>query len=193
SNVCRVALLTLAMGAATPTVAQDAGAKPQYGGTFVYAVSQGDPTTFDCHASSSITTMLRVAPHYSTLLQVDAQNFPNVIGDLAKSWEISDDALVYTFKLHPDVKFHDGSKLTSHDVKVSFDRLRDPPVGVVSSRQGLYADIESVEAPSDDTVVFRLSEPNSAMLKILAAPTGCIYSAEMLKNDPDYPARKVMG
>src|SRR5699024_10154683 len=34
---------------------------------------------------------------------------------------------------------------------------------------------------------------NAAMLKILAAPTGCIYSAEMLKADSDYPGRKVMG
>lgn len=166
---------------------------PQRGGEFVYAVSQGDPSTLDCHASSTITTTLRIGPHYSTLLKIDPANYPKVVGDVAKEWTISDDGLVYTFKLHPNIKFHDGSKLDSEDVKVSLDRLRAPPPGVFSARQSLYSDIESVEAPDPETVVVRLSKPNASMLEILAVPTGCIYSAELLRTDPDYPAKKVMG
>ncbi len=166
---------------------------PQRGGEFVYSVSQGDPVTFDCHAGASITTMLRVAPHYSTLLKVDPANYPEVVGDVAKSWTISDDGLTYTFELHPDIRFHDGSALTAHDVKVSLDRLRNPPEGVISIRESLYHDIETVEAPDDHTVVVKLSQPNAAMLDVLAVPTGCIYSAELLESDPEYPARKVMG
>ncbi len=183
-------LLALAPLAA-PLLAQ--AEAPQRGGEFVYSVSQGDPATLDCHAGSSITTMLRVAPHYSTLLKVDPNDFPNVIGDLAESWEISDDGLEYTFKLHPNVRFHDGSTLDSHDVKVSLDRMRNPPEGVFSAREPIYKDITAVETPDEHTVVVRLGAPNAAMLEVLAAPTGCIYSAELLESDPDYPARKVMG
>lgn len=175
-------------------LAAAAGAEaPQRGGEFVYSVSQGDPVTFDCHAGASITTMLRVAPHYSTLLKVNPTNYPEVVGDVAKSWTVSDDGLTYRFTLHPDIKFHDGTTLTANDVKVSLDRMRAPPKGVFSARQSLYADITSVEAPDDHTVVVKLDKPNAAMLKVLAVPTGCIYSAKLLASDPDYPAKKVMG
>ena len=174
---------------ATPALAES----PQRGGEFVYSVSQGDPATFDCHAGSSITTLLRVGPHYSTLLKIDPTNYPTIIGDVAKSWTISEDGLVYTFTLHPDIRFHDGSTLDAHDVKVSLDRLRAPPAGVFSARQSMYEDIAAVEVPDAQTVVVRLSQPNATLLEILAAPTGCIYSAELLQSDPDYPAKKVMG
>ena len=43
---------------------------------------------------------------------------------LAESWTISDDGLVYTFKLRPGVTFHDGTTLTAEDVKFSLDRAR---------------------------------------------------------------------
>ncbi len=167
--------------------------EPRQGGEFVYSVSQGDPSTLDCHAGSSITTLLRVGPHYSTLLKVDPNDYPEVVGDVAESWEVSDDGLTYTFKLHPDIRFHDGSTLDSEDVKVSLDRMRNPPEGVFSARQTMYEDIEAIETPDAQTVVVRLGQPNAAMLEVLAAPTGCIYSAELLESDPDYPAKKVMG
>ena len=51
---------------------------------------------------------------------------------LAKSWQVSPDGLTFTFKLHDNIKFHDGSPLTSTDVKVSYERVKNPPPGVVS-------------------------------------------------------------
>ena len=49
---------------------------------------------------------------------------------------VAPDLMTYTFKLHPNVKFHDGTPLTSADVKATYDRLRNPPQGVVSTPQG---------------------------------------------------------
>jgi peptide/nickel transport system substrate-binding protein len=51
---------------------------------------------------------------------------------------VSPDQLTYTFKLRPNVKFHDGSTMTSTDIKATYDRLRKPPQGVVSLRQGSF-------------------------------------------------------
>jgi len=56
----------------------------------------------------------------------------------------------YAFKLRDNVKFHDGSSLTSEDVKVSYERIINPPAGVVSLRRALYQDINSIETPDFD-------------------------------------------
>lgn len=166
---------------------------PTSGGTLVLPVHVGEPATYDCHATNAPAVMWRVAPHYSTLLKIDAENFPQVTGDLAKSWTVSPDQLSYRFTLHPNIKFHDGSTLTTADVKASFDRLRNPPPGVVSLRQGMLADIASIETPDDNTVVFNFKRKNAAALQLLAMPYACIYSAKMLASDPSYPGKRVMG
>lgn len=110
-----------------------AGAAAQRGGTLVYAVI-GDPPTYDCHAANSFQALHFLAPHYSLLVKFDPANHPAVIGDLAEGWTVSDDGLTYRFTLLPGIRFHDGSALGARDVKASFDRLRDPPPGVVSAR-----------------------------------------------------------
>lgn len=181
------AISFLAAGAA---LAQSA---PVRGGTVVVPVHVGEPATYDCHATNSPAVMWRVAPHYSTLLKIDADSFPQVTGDLARSWTESPDRLTYRFTLRPNIKFHDGSRLTSNDVKVSFDRLRNPPPGVVSLRQAMLADISAIETPDDDTIIFKFARRNAASLQLLAMPYACIYSAKMLASDPAYPAKRVMG
>lgn len=179
--------------AASSVNAQAPATAPVRGGTLVMPVHVGEPATYDCHATNSPAVMWRVAPHYSTLLKIDADKFPQVTGDLARSWTVSADSLTYRFSLHPNVKFHDGSTLTSADVKTSFDRLRNPPPGVVSLRQGMLADIGSIETPDDNTVVFTFKRKNAAALQLLAMPYACIYSAKLLASDPSYPGKRVMG
>jgi len=53
--------------------------------------------------------------------------------DVASSWSASPDGLTYTFKLRKDVKFHDGSPLTSADVRATYDRIINPSDGVLSA------------------------------------------------------------
>lgn len=77
------------------------------------------------------------------------------VGDLAESWTVSPDRRTYTFKVRQGVKFHDGSLMTSKDVKASYDHIIFPAPGVVSSRQATYRAVESVEAPTPDTVVYQ--------------------------------------
>jgi ABC-type oligopeptide transport system substrate-binding subunit len=58
-----------------------------------------------------------MSPAYNTLLMFDLHNYPQIVGDLAKSWTVSNDHLTLTFTLHEGVTFHAGSPLTSADVK----------------------------------------------------------------------------
>src|SRR6516225_3339409 len=119
---------------------------PKRGGILEFGV-EAEPPNYDCHANVSFAFLHPVAPHYSTLLKFDAENYPQVKGDLAQSWSVSADKLTYTFKLRPNIQFHDGSHLTAADVKASYERIVHPPSGVTSARQVNYASIGSIDTP----------------------------------------------
>ena len=186
-----VAGLLLGLAAASATA--NPSTTPVRGGTLVTTVHLGEPNTFDCHATTSPSVLWRVAPHYSTLLRIDAQNFPEPRGDLARSWKSSADRLTWEFTLHPNVRFHDGSALTAEDVRASLERVRNPPPDVVSLHRSMLDDVASIEAPNATTVVIKLRRQNAAILQLLASPFGCIYSAKLMASDPSYPTKRVMG
>jgi len=165
---------------------------PKHGGTLEFAV-QVEPGNYDCDANVSFAFLHPIAPHYSTLLKFDAANYPQIIGDLAQSWTVSPDRRTYTFKLRPNVLFHDGSKMTSADIKASYERIIHPPPGVVSVRKVDYAAISSIDTPDPLTVVFHLQWPDAAMLAEFASPWNCIYSAAKLAQDPKFPATHILG
>src|SRR4051812_2127769 len=179
-SLAMAALLSLAVAA--PAAAEE----PKRGGILNVAVTAEPPTT-DCHASGTFATIHHVAPHYSTLLKVDADQYPKIVGDVAESYEEAADGLTYTFKLRPNVFFHDGSRLTSADIQASWERLRDPPEGVASLRKETFSTIRAIETPDPLTAVFRVSERDQSMPAIFAGPWNCLYSAAMLKADPRYP------
>jgi peptide/nickel transport system substrate-binding protein len=174
---------------ASPAAAQE----PARGGTLVFGINSGDPPTYDCHQSALFPIIHLLTPHYSNLLKIDTANYPRLIGDLAQSWTVAEDARTYTFKLHANVKFHDGSPFSAADVKASYDRIRNPPQGVISVRQGLVADIDTIETPDPLTAIFRLKRPNRALIYAFGNPFNCIYSAAKLKENPLFPARNVLG
>ena len=181
-----------AIGALAVTAGMVEAQEPRRGGTLVYAVL-GDPPTLDCHAASSFATMHYVSPHYSLLIKIDPKDPSKVAPDVAASWSASGDKLAYTFKLKPGILFHDGSPLTSADVKASFDRIRNPPTGIVSIRKSVFARIADIETPDPQTVVFKLKTSSPAFLLTIASPFNCLYSAKRLAADPNYPATQVMG
>jgi peptide/nickel transport system substrate-binding protein len=194
-NVTRTRLIGAVLGAfilAAPTVLA-AEPQPVSGGTLVFGINAGDPPTYDCHQSVVFAIIHLLTPHYSGLLKIDTAHYPNVVGDAAESWTVSDDAKTYTFRLHPDIKFHDASPLTSEDVKVTYDRIRNPPPGVTSVRQGQVSDIDTIETPDPLTAVFHLKRANRSLVYAFANPFNCLYNAAKLKEDPTFPARHVLG
>jgi peptide/nickel transport system substrate-binding protein len=165
---------------------------PIRGGILEFAVDS-EPPNYDCHANISFAFLHPVAPHYSTLLKFDGANYPQIKGDLAESWTVSPDKLTYSFKLRPGVLFHDGTRLSSADVRASYERIIHPPSGVISARQVNYAAIAEIETPDPLTVTFRLKWPEAAMLANFASPWNCIYSAAKLKGDPKFPETHILG
>ena len=189
ASLCLASALWIGLGAAG--VAAQAPA-PTRGGTLEFAVV-GWPNTLDCHAATSYAVLHYLSPHYSLLVKFDQDRYPDVKGDLAESWQVSPDGLTYTFRLRPNVVFHDGTPLTATDVKTTFERLRNPPAGVFSSSQSLFSAVAAIEAPDALTVVFRLTRPQSYFLSVIAYPANCIYSGARLSLDPVFPAKEVMG
>src|SRR6266498_1083912 len=119
-----------------PAALASAQEKPRSGGELVFVVA-AEPPGFDAHREETFGILHPGAPHYNTLMRVDPfdKTGTKFIGDLAESWTVSADKRTYSFKLRQGVKFHDGSVMTSRDVKASYDKIIFPPAGVVSSRQ----------------------------------------------------------
>ncbi len=191
-SLARAATFLLAGLITTASIYDAQSQAPKRGGIFRHAV-EGEPANLDCHSAATSFALQVLAPHYSTLLKYDRNDFSKIIGDLAESWTVSPERLVYTFKLRPGVKFHDGSELSSADIKATFERLRNPPPGITSARRGQFTGIESIETPSADTVVFKLSRPNPAGLFMFASPWNCVYSAKKLAEDQTWYNSNVMG
>ncbi len=186
------ALLVIAILYVSRGAASAAESTPRRGGILEFAVD-AEPPNHDCHANFSFAFIHSVAPHYSTLLKLSSADYPKVEGDLAESWAVSADRMTYTFRLRSDIRFHDGSKLTSADVAASYERMIHPPPGVFSARQAEYGAIGSIDTPNAATVVFHLQWPEAVMLANFASPWNCIYSAEKLKADPLFPKSNILG
>src|SRR5438128_10697266 len=163
---CFVAAVTLGAGALT-----SAQEKPRSGGELIFVVP-AEPPSYDAHREETFGMLHPAAPHYNTLLRVDPfdKTGTKFVGDLAETWTVSADKRTYTFKLRQGVKFHDGSVMTSRDVKAPYDRIINPPPTVVSSRQAQYKNVEAVEALASDTIVFRLKYPEASFTAGLASP-----------------------
>jgi len=151
--------------------------------------------TLDPHQETSVHSLTVLAPAYGTLMQFDP-NEPTaekIALDLAERWETSRDGLTWTFSLRKGVKFHDGQPLTAADVKFSFERIMNPPAGVVSPWRSLWAGVKSVEAVDPSTVRVTLSQPKPLFAKLATWYYSAIVPKHVLEKDPRAVAAKPVG
>ena len=129
-----LALLVAFVALVAPVGAQE---RPRYGGELLFAVPSESPS-YDGHQEETFGLIHPTAPHYNTLVRIDPfdKSGTKVVPDLAESWTVSKDGRTYTFRVRTGVKFHDGSELTSRDVKASYDKIVFPPAGIASRRKG---------------------------------------------------------
>src|SRR5947207_6055203 len=186
-----MAALLVGFSVLSPASAQD---KPRSGGELIFLVPS-EPPSYDGHREGTFGTVHPLAPLYNTLLRIDPTDRTGTrpIGDLAESWTISPDGMTYTIKLRQGVRFHDGSAMTSRDVKASYDKIIFPPANVISARKGAYQVVETVEAVDPHTVRFRLKWAEASFLVNLASPFNWIYKADILAKDMRWYETNVMG
>lgn len=151
------------LGAALLPAAALAQEEPRQGGVLIWGHSE-TTQNLDMHQTGTASTGRVLENVHDAIVTVD-ENL-RVIPSLAESFEVSEDGLTYTFRLRPGVTFHDGSEMTSADVKYSFERAMDPATGAVNFE--VFNDVASIETPDDLTVVVTLERPNAPFLARLA-------------------------
>jgi peptide/nickel transport system substrate-binding protein len=133
--------------------------QPKTGGV-INAVIQPEPPGLMLAMIQNGPTQMVSGNIFEGLLRYSPKLEP--LPGLAQSWTVSEDAKVYTFKLKPDVTWHDGKPFTSADVLFSIDMLKQTHA---RARNNLMQ-LEKVEAPDDLTVVFTVKQPFGPFLGI---------------------------
>ena len=145
-----------------------------------------DPPTFDPHLAEDNISGLLVNEIFGGLVNIEPFNF-SVAPDLAERWEISPDGTEYTFTIHPNAKFHDGTPVTAQDVKWSIERVADPElvspvvdqylndiVGVQARLDEAASEVSGVQVVDDQTIRFTIDAPKAYFLAKLTYPTGFV-------------------
>lgn len=155
--------------------------------------SEGSPAGFDPGLYTTGTDFDAAAETIFNRLTQFERGGTKVEPGLAQSWEVSDDGLVYTFKLRPGVKFHATEYFTpsrtfnADDVLFTFGRMLDkdhpfrkayPSEFPYFTDMGMDSNIAKLEKLDDLTVRFTLNEVDAAFVQNLAMSFASIQSAE---------------
>jgi len=167
---------------ALPTPVIPAGA----GGDLIMTLGARDPTTLDPALVGDTTSSFVVRQLFSGLVKLDADL--NVQPDLADTWDVSEDGLVYTFELNPHARFADGTPITAEDVQYSLERTTDPNlarflpartylsdiVGVQEKLAGQADRINGITVLDDQRISITIDAPKSYFPAKLAHPTSFV-------------------
>jgi peptide/nickel transport system substrate-binding protein len=132
---------------------------------------------------------------WNQLMDMDV-NGETIHPDLATSWDVSEDGLVYTFNLRDDVRFHDGVQLTAHDVKWTMEAFLHPDSGIpfagllnldaIAGADAFAAgeadSVEGINVVDDFTLEITLAQPHSSFLAMVRGLN--IHPAHILESIP---------
>ncbi|MGW0329432.1 ABC transporter substrate-binding protein [Nocardia sp. NPDC003183] len=172
----RIAAAVGALAAVTTVVAcgsdtAGSGAQagpPQPGGTLRYGLS-GAPTCSDPAQSGTNQTIYVARQIVDSLTDQDPKTGA-ITPWLAKSWEVSPDAKVFTFKLADGVTFSDGTALTADSVRDTFDAI--VKLGAAKAQLGASYLTSYVGTTAVDKLTARVefSQPNAQFLQASSTP-----------------------
>ena len=175
----------LAGGAAAAALVSGAGAflagtrpaaaeEPRPGGRLRLGVTDtSTDETLDLNVTTTLVPAVAAGALYNNLIEVDHTNSP--IPELAESWEASEGAKRWVFRLRRDVEFHNGKSLRAEDVLFSLNRHRGEDT--ISPNKGMFSSVEDVKADGDHTVIVTLADGNADFLFVLSDWRTAIYPA----------------
>lgn len=155
--------------------------------TLVEGFAIDDIISVDPAEAFELSTAEVTGNTYDLLIRIDLNDTSKVKGDLAESWTVSDDGLVYTFKLKPGLKFASGNPITAADVAYSFERAikLDKSPAFIINQFGITGDnvAEKAKAVDDTTFQFTVdkSYAPSFVLNCLSATVASVVDAKLVK------------
>jgi peptide/nickel transport system substrate-binding protein len=140
-----------------------------------------EPTTLDLSTdnTAAIPQML-LYNVYETLVKIDSNGEIQPL--LATGYEVSDDALTYTFHLNPEATFASGTPVNAEAVIASINRMRESSSAALQSQMAVIA---SAEAGENGDVVVTLSEPSNFWIYSMAGTVGIVFDpaiSDLAKN-----------
>ena len=199
---CAMAIAMVSGCSGTSTDTSSATSTTTTSSTVTIAVTN-DMTTMDSSLVTDGTSFNMISLCQSGLVQYNEEK--ELIGDIAESWDISDDSMTYTFHLR-DAKWSNGEDITANDFVYGFQRLVDPDTGSEYSYFASSVNIENaaecaagekpveelgVEATDDHTFVVHLSAPCSFFLSCMASPQFLPLNQEYVESQGDQYALSV--
>ena len=151
--------------------------KTEEGSTLVYG--SGDYTrinpAMDEHGEINVLLFNGLTAH-------DGDN--QVVPGLAESWDYDETTYTYTFHIRDGIRWHDGEPFTAKDVQFTIEAIMDPDNG--SENAPNYEDVEEITVVDDQTISFRLAEPNVAFLEYMTMavlPSHLLEGEDMQESD----------
>lgn len=182
--LCAVLLAGVLVGCGSTDEQQDGD-----GAKWLNIVLSSDPETLDVQKTT--TYYLVPLNIYDHLVEAVTENGePKLVPGLAKSWDISDDGLVYTFHLQEGVKFHNGEVFEADDVKYTIERMMNPEnecvntwfydmiKGAEARWNGEADEVEGVKVIDEHTVEITLEYAFGGFLANISSAPCAIYNRE---------------
>lgn len=184
-KVVTASLIALMFAATGATAAEEARKCGKYGGVLQTHAGE-DLVNFDFHQQPTVRTQQRVGGSYNRLFRFSFYEKDKIVNDLADSYTVSDDGLIYTIKLKSGIKFHCGdlvkgrpgacTDLDAKDVVWSLEKIRNKNF---SKRAGYFTAISKLEAVDPLTVKITLSQPDAGLVAKLAVGWAAIFPSEL--------------
>lgn len=157
--------------------------------TLVIANAIDDIITLDPAEIFEFSAAEYAANAYDRLINYDVDNVSDIYGGVAESWEISDDGLVFTFKIRQGIEFASGNPLTADDVVYSLRRvviLNKGPAFILTQFGFTPENVEeTIKKVGDDTVAITLDKPYAPtfFLYCLTSTAGSVVDMKVVQSN----------
>ncbi|MEI7814689.1 MAG: peptide ABC transporter substrate-binding protein [Coriobacteriia bacterium] len=210
-----LAMALASAGGCKPTAAPSTGSttpteKAAKGGILSFYV--GEPAYIDPYNTQESEGTQVEAALFDSLTDVDPLEPTKILPAAAETWTVNADATVWTFKLNPADKFHDGTPVTASDFLYAFNRIADPKTintatskadpsiisyhlavikGFDEVQAGTVPAMSGMKAIDDTTLEITLSKPFSDFDYVVAHPSLAPVQKKYVEGGVDYQGKKI--